>query len=166
MRILRRRPWGVLLSLALLAPAPAAYAAFECPVKAPPTTKAMPDLGTIIKPYDDPRDDPSLTSAITMLKHEGVMNGEIVDHVVASYCPAVDRIPKLSDHDKDMLVTRFASHLAEVVYAPAHAEIEAIILDVPVPPSLYSKVKEAADQHHENQDAFVLRALRQATGTP
>ena len=166
MRILRRRPWGLVLGLALLAPAPAAYAAFECPVKAPPTTKPMPDLATIIKPFDDPRDDPSLTSAITMLRREGMMNGEIVDHVIAGYCPTVDRIPNLSDHDKDTLVTRFASHLAETVYAPAHADIDAIILDVPVPPSLYSKVKEAADQHHESQDAFVLKALRQATGTP
>ena len=94
------------------------------------------------------------------------MDGEIVDHVVARYCPTVDQIPHLSDQDKDTLVTRFASHLAEAVYAPGHAEIDAIILDVPVPPSLYSKVKEAADQHHESQDAFVLRALRQATGTP
>ena len=94
------------------------------------------------------------------------MNGEIVDHVVASYCPTLDHIPDLSDHDKDMLVTRFASHLAQAVYAPAHAAIDAIILDVPVPPSLFSKLKEAADQHHESQDAFVLGALRQAADAP
>ena len=166
METLCRRPWGLLLLLALLTPAPAAYAAFECPVKTPPTTKPMPDLAALIKPYDDPRADPSLTSAITRLKREGMMNGEIVDHVVASYCPTVDQIPNLSDHEKDRLVTRFASHLAEAVYAPAHAEVDAIILDVPVPPSLYSKIKEAADQHHESQDAFVLSALRQAAGTP
>ena len=166
MNSLCRRPWGFALIVALMAPAPAAYAAFECPVQAPPTIKAMPDLATIIKPYDDPRADPWLASAITTLRHEGMMNGEIVDHVVASYCPTVDRIPTLSDHDKDLLVTRFASHLAEAVYAPAHAGIDAIILDVPVPPSLYSKVEEAADQHHESHDAFVLRVLRQATGTP
>ena len=53
MMILCRRPWGILLLLALLAPAPAAFAAFECPVKAPPATKPMPDLATLIKPYDD-----------------------------------------------------------------------------------------------------------------
>ena len=109
---------------------------------------------------------PPARVGISRLVREGMMKGEIVDHIVASYCPTVGALPNLSDHEKDMLVTRFASHLAEAVYAPERSDIDAIILDVPVPPALYAKVKQMAEQRKESQDAFVLRALRQATGVP
>ena len=161
-----RRMWGLLLITILMASVSAAYAGFVCPITAAPTKLAMPDLATTTKPYSDPRDEPALASAISRLENEGMMKGEIVDHVVASYCPTVNALPNLSDREKDMLVTRFASHLAETIYAPGRSNIDAIILDVPVPPALYSKVKEAAEQHKESQDAFVLQALRQAAGTP
>lgn len=154
------------LAAVLLAPG-SAWAAFECPVRAPAATKPLPgDLGQSLKPYDDPRADPALKADIAALKSEGMPSGEIVDHVVAAYCPTVNAIPKLSDADKDGLVARFASHLVQVVYAPAHSTVEDIIVDVPVPTDLYSKLKEAAEQHHETQDAFVLGALRKAAGTP
>ncbi|WP_237477979.1 hypothetical protein [Lichenibacterium dinghuense] len=144
-----------------------AHAAFECPVAAPAATKPLPgDLGQSLKPYDDPRADPALKADIAAMKAEGMPNGEVVDHVVAAYCPVVAAVPKLTDADKDGLVQRFASHLVQVVYAPAHGTVEDIIVDVPVPTDLYSRITEAAEQHKQTRDAFVLAALRKAAGTP
>ena len=151
---------------AILAPA-AAQAAFECPVRAPAPTHPLPgDLAQDVKPYDDPRADPALRADVRSMVDEGMPRGEVVDHVVAAYCPAIDAVPGLSDAQKESLVQRFASHVAQAVYAPANAAVEDVLVDVPVPTDLYARVKEAADQHHESQDAFMLAALRKAAGTP
>ena len=163
---LRRTALPLVLAAGLLAPG-LARAGFECPVTAPAATRPLPgDLGQVLKPYDDPRADQSLKSDIAAMKSEGMPSGEIVDHVVAAYCPAVGGIPALSDADRNGLVQRFASELAQVVYATGTGTVEAILLDVPVPPDLYARVGEAAEQRKETRDAFALAALRAAAGTP
>ena len=157
---------ALLLAWAALSPVPA-RAAFACPVKAPPATRPLPaDLGETLKPYDDPRADGALRADIGSMIRDGMPRGEIVDHVVDAYCGVIVAVPKLTDADKTGLVQRFASHLAQAVYAPERSAVEDVLLDVPVPTDLYSKVKEAAEQRHETQDAFALAALRRATASP
>ena len=163
---MRRHTVRWLLTAALILPAPAAFAAFACPVTPPPASKPMPNIAPILKAYDDPRADPALAVVIKGLKAESMPNGEIVDHVVAAYCPTVDAVSGLSDADKDHLVERFAAELAQAVYAPVDSKVDAILLDVPLSPDLFGKIKDAADKSKLSQDAWVTKALTAAVATP
>ena len=166
MRPTYRRTCLVALLISAALPG-AARAAFECPVKAPAATHPLPaDLGRAMTPYADPRADPVLRAGIRSMGSEGMPQGEIVDHMIAAYCPAVAAVPGLSDGQKQALVRRFASRAAQAVYAPPTGAVEDILVDVPVPTDLYTRLKEAADQRHESQDAFVIQALRTAAGSP
>ena len=155
-----RIAWRVpCLILAALVSSPA-FAAFECPVSAKAGGASEPALATSLKAADDPRSDSVLRAAIAQAKMKGLTNGTIIDQVIADYCPVVAASSTLSDRDKDELVTRFASHLTEVVYAPHAATVDSIILDVPVPPDLFKQVTIAADKAKISRDDWILQAVR------
>lgn len=90
----------------------------------------------------------------------------IVDHLVWSYCPLVANDAKLNDVQKTERLRRFASQVAALVYTPPDARELAILVDLPLAPSVLSQVDQAASTAGISRDEWMRRAIAAALGTP
>lgn len=93
------------------------------------------------------------------MRSEGIKSGEIVDKLVVAYCSRIDSEKNLSEERKAEQVRRFASMLAQSIYTPPEKGKVNILLDVPVPTSLYGHLRQAADKAGVSLDAWVTGAI-------
>ena len=115
----------------------------------------------ITSPNRDTGAATALRNAVKRLKADGVTDAMIVDHAVAAYCPLVAKDESLSLTAKRENVRRFASELTSYVYDPAQGE-DALILSLPVPPSLSAQIDAAAAKAGQTRDAWLTTAIRKA----
>jgi predicted HicB family RNase H-like nuclease len=149
----------------LLLPIPA-IAAFRCPAA---DTHLMGEKPTISDDeFAESNGDVSdkLAATIHRMRSEGVKSGEIVDKLVVAYCSHIDGEKSLSEDRKAEQVRRFASMLAQSVYtAPEESKVN-ILLDVPVPTSIYAHLRQAASKAGVSLDAWVTGAIVDKLGKP
>ncbi len=158
---MKHRAWTMLIVTAtVLAPVPA-LAAFRCPAANPTVAGDKPTLSSDDMAGHDGTVSATLKSAIHRMQAEGMKSGEIVDRLVVTDCSHVESEPNVSDGDKAKQVRRFASKLANFIYtAPGHNE-EDIVVDVPVPTSVYEQLKQAAKKASMREDAWVNQAIKE-----
>ncbi|KMO19401.1 hypothetical protein [Methylobacterium platani] len=152
-----RLPSLALAGLLVLAAFPAAAAGLACPGNG----KGAPDgplFEAIAKPGAAAGSNRALHQAVKRLRAEGLSNGAIIDHAVASYCPLVDRDGSLTLPQKQAALRSFAAQLTTLVYDPSQDETR-ILLDVPVSTALSDQIDAAAAKAKESRDAWIVRTL-------
>lgn len=98
--------------------------------------------------------------AIAALRSKGLSNGAIIDSLIAAYCPAVGSNSALSEAQKTAAVRSFASRITRTVYGLD--DVEAVILDVPLPPNVAAAVNERAAARNVSPEAWVARVVTRA----
>ena len=163
---MKHRAWAKLaVTATLLAPVPA-LAAFRCPAADPTAAGDKPTLSSDDMAGTDGTVSATLRSAIRRMQAEGVKSGEIVDRLVVTDCSHVDAQPNVSDDDKAKQVRRFASKLDNFIYTAPGRNEEDIVVDVPVPTTVYVQLKQAAKKASMSEDAWVNQAISAKLGTP
>ena len=159
------RIWAMLaVTLASLAPCSAA-AAFQCPA----ADSKVDDRSALTA--DDVAEDTGplsekLKAAVHSMRVDGVKSGDIVDRLVVADCKRVDAASDLSDNAKAARVRRFASKVANYIYFRTTSDEEDIMVDVPVPASLYGQMDQAAKKAKLSEDAWVNQAIQAHLSTP
>ncbi len=156
---MKHRAWAKLaVTATLLAPVPA-LAAFQCPAADPTAVGDKPTLSSDDMAGHDGTVSATLKSTIHRMQAEGMKSGEIVDRLVVTDCSHVEFEPNVSDDVKAKQVRRFASKLANFVYTAPGQKEEDIVVDVPVPTSVYEQLKQAAIKASMSEDAWVNQAI-------
>jgi hypothetical protein len=149
------RTGGGALVLAVLLATSASAAGLEC--GAPPAGHPAADAaltGAITSAHPDPG---ALRAAFARLRRDGVSNGTIVDHAVAAYCPLVAADGSLPLDRKREAVRRFAAEVTASLYDPG--QDSAVILSLPLAPSLVERVDAAAARAKTTRDGWILGAI-------
>ncbi|PIK72240.1 hypothetical protein CS379_15045 [Methylobacterium frigidaeris] len=151
-----------LLSLALAGlPVLAAWPAVADGLACPGSGKAAPDgppFEAIVTPSAGAGASRDLRAAVQRLRGEGLSNGAIIDHAVASDCPVIDRDGSLSLPQKQTALRSFAAQITTLVYDPAQ-DTTRILVTVPVPTTLSDQIDAAAAKAKEGRDAWIVRTL-------
>ncbi len=157
-----RLPHLALAGLLLLSAGPAAADGLACPGNG----KAAPDgplFEAIAKPGAAAGSNRDLRAAVQRLRAEGLSNGAILDHAVASYCPVIDRDSSLTLPQKQSALRSFAAQVTTLVYDPAQ-DATRILVTVPVPTALSDQIDAAAAKAKESREAWIVRALEAGVG--
>jgi hypothetical protein len=160
---------GVLAAGLLLAGHAAAQAgSLECPLaEEGRVSAAITAADTAILKSEDRIDLAAEINEIVnrlQLQRPGLSYAEIVNALIAAYCPVVAALPDLSDADRQARVTRFAAlaqRLAPDESLPARSQI---IASVPLPPDVYQKLAAEAASHNLTTAQFLARMLTRAAG--
>jgi hypothetical protein len=148
------------LIVTALMPLPTQATEFKCPAADASKGNNQLNLSAEEMPGIQPNISKPLLGAIGKMKIEGMKSGDIVDKLVISYCARLDQESKLSSNDKAERVRRFASHLAGVVYRDSSNDEEDVLVDVPVPTSLYGQLQQAAKTANVSQDIWIDQAIK------
>lgn len=152
--------------VAALVPLPAQAASYKCPASDASKDSSKLNLSPAEIPGLEPKINQPLRSAIERMKTEGMKSGDIVDKLIVSYCGRLDQDSKLSGNEKAEQVRRFASNLAGVVYSGTASNEEDVLVDVPVPASLFGKLQRAAETANVSQDAWIDQAIQRRLANP
>ncbi|QRE73988.1 hypothetical protein [Methylobacterium aquaticum] len=162
MSIRSRLPSLALAGLMVLAAWPAAADGLACPGNG----KGAPDgplFEAIAKPGAAAGSNPDLRVAVQRLRGEGLSNGAIIDHAVASYCPVVDRDASLTLPQKQSALRSFAAQVTTLVYEPAQ-DATRILVTVPVSTALSDQIDAAAAKAKQTRDAWIVKTLEAGVG--
>jgi hypothetical protein len=162
MSVRSRLPFLALAGLLVLAAWPAAADGLSCPGNG----KGAPDgplFEAIAKPGNAAGSNQALRGAVQRLRAEGLSNGAILDHAVASYCPVIDRDPSLSLPQKQSALRSFAAQITTLVYDPTQ-DATRILVTVPVSTALSDQIDVAAAKAKESRDAWIVRTLEAGVG--
>jgi hypothetical protein len=129
-------------------------AALVCPVP------QAGDAGGAIASGDALEDAAKRGAAIAALRSKGLSNGAIIDSLIAAYCPAVAGNNALSEAQKTAQVRSFASRITRAVYALD--DVEAVIIDVPLPPNVAAAVNASAAAQNVSPETWVARVVTRA----
>lgn len=157
MRVSSRLPSLALAGLMVLAAWPAAADGLSCPGNG----KGAPDrplFEAVAKPGAGIGSNRDLSAAVQRARAEGLSNGAIVDHAVASYCPVIDRDPSLTLPQKQSALRNFAAQITTLVYDPAQ-DATRILVTVPVSTALSDQIDTAAARAKVSRDAWIVRTL-------
>ncbi len=158
---MKHRAWTMLaVTATVLAPVPA-LAVFRCPAANPTVAGDKPTLSSDDMAEHDGTVSATLKSTIHRMQAGGMKSGEIVDRLVVTDCSHVESEPNVSDDDKAKQVRRFASKLANFIYTAPGQNEEDIVVDVPVPTSVYEQLKQAAKKASMSEDAWVNQAIKE-----
>lgn len=136
-------------------------AAFVCPVPSAGATDAQAKEIVAAIPAGDALDDGAkLSAAIAALRAKGIGNAVLVDSLIAAYCPSVARVSGMTDAQKRAQVRRFAARTVRAVYALDSTE--AVILDVPLAPSVAAAVNAKAAAEKMTPEAWIANAVGRA----
>ena len=143
--MMRKQFLSVLAGAALVTlasqPSPAQQG-FSCP-----NLKAdEPHAATIKKQlstYESYNQQDLVSSVVSSLRAQGVNATELVNDLIATYCPLVAAKADLSDAQKARAVKSFASLIAPMAYG---FTVEDIILNVDFPPSVMNQINAKAKQ--------------------
>ncbi|BCM84705.1 hypothetical protein [Methylobacterium indicum] len=162
MPVASRLPALALAGLLLLGAGPALAAGLDCPAGG----KAAPDgplFEAIMKPGAAAGSNRALGDAVTRLRAEGLSNGAIIDHAVASYCPVIDRDGSLTLPQKRSALRSFAAQVTTLAYDPSQDATQ-ILVTVPVPTALSDQIDATAAKAKLPRDTWILRTLEAGVG--
>lgn len=111
----------------------------------------------------DPIDNPAvLNAAVGKLSASGLRPALIIDGLVSAYCPTVAANAALTDAQKTVRMQAFAARTVRLVYALESAD--AIILDVPLPPTVVDAVNAKARAANVTQQDWLAGVVTTAAG--
>ncbi len=161
-----RRMFKVLAVMAMVSAPQPVWAAFKCPAAEAAKGSSEPSLSSDELPGSEPTISTPLKSAIDRMKAKGIKNGDILDHLVMAYCARIDANPTFSDDNKAERVRHFASNLADFIYRGPNNIEEDILVDVPLPPPLYDRLRHAAEKANISDKAWIDQAIRSQLAKP
>ncbi|MFO0997870.1 MAG: cytochrome c [Alphaproteobacteria bacterium] len=145
--------------------------AFECPrVSTTGAVNAIADPGFlgIMNSITDENIDNKTEELFRQLKtsQPGISDTDLVNTMLAAYCPVVAKSTGLSYTAKRARLTRFTSSVERLLSAsdmPAGAKI---LIQVPVAPELLQKIDQAASQAKQSREAWIEKMLTKDAGGP
>ncbi|WP_188611419.1 hypothetical protein [Chelatococcus reniformis] len=154
----------VLFGGLLAGPAQAASAGFACAFRQLEGGDALAaDLKPLLPRGEALNDADNLNNAVSALRQRKVRDAVIVDSLVSAYCPVVADDGALTAAQKATKVQRYAMRVSGIVYAPPDAE--AILLTVPLAPSVANKVNAKAQAVGVTPDTWIANAVSAALQT-
>jgi hypothetical protein len=137
---------------------PANAAVFTCPhtmtSDAPRTTSP---LSALYSGANDVTASSRLSELVADLRKGGMNLALIVDHLVGAYCPLVANDSSLTVKQKSERVRRLARQVTGLAYGSSDQDELAVLVDVPLVPTLLSQVVQAAASAGMSRDAWIER---------
>jgi hypothetical protein len=160
--------WSLGLSVALAGAAGAQAAPLECPrAQEGGVSAALTAADAEILKSEDRGDLAVEINEIVnrlQLQWPALSYAEIVNALIAAYCPVVAGQPDLTDAQRQARVERFAGlaqRLAPEDSLPAGSQI---IASVPLPPDVYRRLGAEAAAHNLTTAQFLAKMLTRAAG--
>ncbi|MDQ8732148.1 glutelin [Bradyrhizobium sp. LHD-71] len=146
---------------------PAVAAGFTCPsTTAMDASKNAPPLADLFTGATDATADQRLNVLVTDLRKNGTSPSSIVNYLVGAYCPLVLADTSLSDAQKTTRVRRFARQVAGLAFVPSEQDELAVIVDLPLTPSLLDQIDKAAAKSGISRDIWIDRAISRQLASP
>jgi hypothetical protein len=143
----------------------ASHAGFTCPNAVEGTTQAQQSEIDTLLPSGDAMDDPGrLNASIDGLKRLGLSRTLIIDHLIGSYCPIIDRDSSLTNSEKAVRIRQFASRISPVVYSEEN--ISDVLLTVFLKPSVVDEVNAKAQASGMSPESWLSKAIDAAVERP
>jgi hypothetical protein len=98
------------------------------------------------------------------LQQPGLSYAQLVDALIAAYCPIVVELPDLTNAQKHARVVRFAALAQQQVSANSVPAGSLIIANVPMPPDVYRRLSTQAAAQHQTTARFIAKILTEAAG--
>ncbi|MGB8526818.1 MAG: hypothetical protein WCD75_08265, partial [Rhodoplanes sp.] len=92
----------------------------------------------------------------------GISNDEIIDVLIAAYCPVVARLPQASEAQKWRLMRQFDAVLLREVSASKMPSGSLIIANVPLPPPVFQSLTNKAEAKDQTPAQFMATVLTEA----
>jgi hypothetical protein len=144
-----------------LAAGTADAATFECPYSREAGAPALSrDISKIVPDALSRQQRNDLEVAIGDLRRSGLSPDQTVNHLVASYCPAVAAQTGLSEDQKTERVMQFAQEVMRLVLPPSNEE--AIIYNISLPASIAQAAQERASQSGLSVEQWIARTVESA----
>jgi hypothetical protein len=140
-----------------------AAGAFGCP----PISGKGADLPDVRSAYDMLKGADAATienrvdDVIATLRARSVDGTLIVDALIAAYCPAVAAETGLSTAERKTRLANFARQVTALVF-PQRPRVDAVIVDLPLPPDLLQQVDDAARKAQLSRDTWLAQAIHKA----
>lgn len=92
----------------------------------------------------------------------GISNDEVINGLIAAYCPVVARMTQLSSAEKFALIRRFDAVVMRELTATAMPAGSLIIASVPLPPTVFRSLTSQADAAGQTPAQFMAVILTAA----
>lgn len=143
-----------------------AQAAFQCPAADTSAASGRPMLSDA-----DVRESTAIVPehvkvVARQMLAAGTRSGDVVDKLVVADCRRVETEASLSDEAKADRVRHFAARLAHFVYSTGTTNEEDVVLDIPVPTSLYEQLHRSALKLGVSEDVWIIQAIGEKLGKP
>jgi|BarGraIncu00222A_1022003.scaffolds.fasta_scaffold80615_1 hypothetical protein len=169
---LRPKIWFLGLSLILAGAVGSAQArpahAFECPrVQQGAVTASLTAADSEILKSEDRVDLATGINEVVdqlQLRQPGLSYAQVVNALVAAYCPIVADLPNLTDAQKHTRVTRFAALARQLTPANSLPPGSLVIATVPLSPDVYRRLSAQAGSANQTTARFMAKILTDAAG--
>jgi mono/diheme cytochrome c family protein len=141
--------------------------AFSCPqAGAGGTPNGLPDATSGIYNILPGADAGTLSNrigeAISLLRGQGLNQDLIIDTLIAAYCPLVAAETGLTPAQKTERVKNFGSQVTAIVYPASQAQVEDMLVTVPLAPDVAKRVNDAAHQARQSREAWLSQTIEKA----
>ena len=158
---------GLVLGGLVLSPARVDAAGLECPELGP---KAIPDLLAGARQIDrmtsgnevDLGNEIRGLIARVQAEKPGISNDDIIDVLIAAYCPVVARLPQASEAQKWRLMRQFDAVLLGELTASKMPSESLIIANVPLPPPVFQSLTNQAEAKDQTPAQYMATILTEA----
>jgi hypothetical protein len=141
--------------------------AFSCPqAGAGGTPDGLPDAASgiynILPGADAGTLSDRIGEAISLLRGQGLNQDLIIDTLIAAYCPLVAAETGLTPAQKTERVKNFGSQVTAIVYPASQAQVEDMLVTVPLAPDVAQRVNDAAHQARQSREAWLSQTIEKA----
>jgi hypothetical protein len=98
------------------------------------------------------------------LKEPGISNADLTNGLIAAYCPLVAQAPRLTSAQRWSQMHRFVEVLQQQLAANDLPPGSMIVAEVPVPPSVYRRLRSQAEAAGQTPAQFMASILTIAAG--
>ncbi|MEZ5890641.1 MAG: hypothetical protein R3D52_10640 [Xanthobacteraceae bacterium] len=92
----------------------------------------------------------------------GISNDDIIDVLIAAYCPVVARLPQASEAQKWRLMRQFDAVLLREVSASRMPSGSLILANVPLPPPVFQSLTNQAEAKDQTPAQYMATILTEA----
>jgi hypothetical protein len=147
-----------------LAPGSEAAVAFGCPpIRSSGTGVNLPAVGSgvydMLKGANAATIENRVDDVIATLRAQSVDASLIVDELIAAYCPVIAAETGLSTVERKARLANFSRQVTALVF-PQTPQVDAVIINLPLPPDLLQQVDDAARQAQLSRDAWLAQTIR------
>jgi hypothetical protein len=158
---------GLVLGGLLLSPGGAHATGIECPELGP---KGIPDLLAGARQIDrmTSGNEIDLGNEIRGLinrvqaEKPGISRDDIIDVLLAAYCPVVAHLSQATEAQKWRLMRQFDAVLLRELSAAKMPSGSLIIADVPLPPPVFQSLTNQAEGHNQTPAQYMATVLTEA----